>query len=389
MRIKNKYTSLITIWLVIWIFILAYAGQVWANPYFHLVIDPPVAVVGVNRTARLYLNTNGHTLTAAQTVLNYDNSMLTGVNFQTLSSRCSFWAPADPSLGFGSQSTPYFHNNNKAVFSCGFSNPGYTSSSSTGAYIASIILRPVASGSATLSFSDSQYRYIGSTIPPGTSPDLILHSFDSTDSADLFIPTPTPTLTPIPAPTVEPIPEHSLDPEDIEFVEITASTTANGQTTQVADDETGTLLIVEQDDSIPPPPADLPERERPTPFVLAPATDSDPDRPERDEGEVLSVASLRELLIPGQSPADRTVVMVNLISTLTFLVLLSIAIWRMITISRLNKVKYQHMQEMLAGELSVIQSKIGSTDNKSGDMNEEIKKSFESLVDSFESGDKS
>ncbi len=75
-------------------------------------------------------------------------------------------------------------------------------------------------------------------------------------------------------------------------------------------------------------------------------------------------------------------VLVNFISTLTFLALLSIALWRMITVSKMNRVKYRHMQDLLTGELSVLQTKVGGLSAKktSDSLEDEIKQSFESLV---------
>ena len=79
----------------------------------------------------------------------------------------------------------------------------------------------------------------------------------------------------------------------------------------------------------------------------------------------------------------------NFISTLTFLTLLAIALWRMITISKMNRVKYRHMQDILTGELSVLQTKVGGLSAKkaSDSLEDEIKQSFESLVSEVRKGD--
>lgn len=293
-----------------------------------------------------------------------------------------FWAPADPSLGFGSTGTPYFYGGNKVVLSCGFSNPGYTSSAAEGDLVARFTLKPTTLGTSSFSFSNTQYRYIGNTVAGGTSPGYDVTIFESTGSAQQATPTPSPTAssstTPTPtatssgtSATATPSPQ-TLTSSDLNFVEIGVS----GGSTSTSLGESSSLVAVDEDDSIPAPGA-LEPRAAATPFVFGSTEGGGQAQP---EGEVLSVQSLRELLIPGKSEADRTVVMVNLISSLTFLVLLGIVIWRLITVSRVNKIKYNHLTEMLSSELSVLESKLGAVDR---DALDSVKTDFDKALDNL------
>ncbi len=356
---------------------------VQANPFFYL-DGSDYAVQNARKSIPLYLDTDDSTLTAAQVVLNYSSTYLSGTAISNLNSRCSFWAPADPSLGYGSTVSPYFYQGNKAIIACGFSNPGYTTGANA-ALIATITFTPQASGSTTLSFTNPMFRYIGSTIAPGASPNFSLDIYGSTESAQEAQPTATPTA---PGPTTHTIsivsdPSDTLTSDDLTLVEANGSGTTTGSTSGT--NEGLVLESVEDDNSIPPVPQ-LTPREKPSPFIRPSRAPGEEDEP---EGEVLSVSSLRELLIPGKSSADKTVVLVNFISTLTFLTLLAIALWRMITISKMNRVKYRHMQDILTGELSVLQTKVGGLSAKkaSDSLEDEIKQSFESLVSEVRKGD--
>lgn len=372
--------TLVTVLIVIAYFLPAW---VQANPFFYL-DGSDYAVQNARKSIPLYLDTDDSTLTAAQVVLNYSSTYLSGTAISNLNSRCSFWAPADPSLGYGTTVSPYFYQGNKAIIACGFSNPGYTTGASA-SLIATITFTPQASGSTTLSFSNPMFRYIGSTIAPGASPNFSLDIYASTESAQEAQPTATPTA---PGPTSHTIsivsdPSDTLTSDDLTLVEVNGSGSTTGSTSGT--NEGLVLEAVDDDNSIPPVPEMTP-REKPSPFIRPSRAPGEEDEP---EGEVLSVSSLRELLIPGKSSADKTVVLVNFISTLTFLTLLAIALWRMITISKMNRVKYRHMQDILTGELSVLQTKVGGLSAKkaSDSLEDEIKQSFESLVSEVRKGD--
>ncbi len=131
-------------------------------------------------------------------------------------------------------------------------------------------------------------------------------------------------------------------------------------------DEGITLTAVEEDNTIPGS-GFLEPRPPATPFIISLLQNALGGGDTGQGGEVLAVQSLRELLIPGKSKADKTVVLVNLISFLTFIILLAIIIWRLIVITRMNKLKNRHMSDLLSSELSVLESKInllGNKDNK-------------------------
>lgn len=377
---KPKQTILLLIGIIC--LTLTASPVTFAAPYFHLVANP-YAVTGVRKNVDVYLATDGQTLTAIQAVVNFNSSYLTKDSISILSSRCSFWAPADPALGYGSNSTPYFYGSSKAVLACGFSNPGYTSSTSTGAKIATLSFTPTASGSANLNFSNVVMRYIGSTINPGNSSTLDITVYESTESANEANPSPTPIPTPgssgstgtTGSTTIISDPSDTLSESDLQFVQVNGSSGSN-RTTSTSGSLDAQLQVIDPDNSIPEAPA-MTQRPKPTAYVFDPnvAKNQAQDNP----GEVLSVQSLRELLIPGKSEADRTVVMVNFITTLAFLILLAIAVWRMMNISRMNSLRFKHMSEMLTGELSVLETKMVSTSDPS---KVDLQQSFEDLLTS-------
>jgi hypothetical protein len=351
-----------------------------ASPYFF--VDGEVnPVQNTLETWSLYLHADS-TLTAAQTVLTFDPLYMTKSSLSNLSSRCSFWAPADPSLGYGNTVAPYFYSTNRVVLSCGFSNPGYVTGSGDGALIATFTLTPIASGSSSFSFSNTLFRYIGNTIAPGISGDFDFTVYESSEAA-AAAPTPTPTPNPnatSSGSTVSTAPPTTITDSDLNFIEI--GTRGRSGTTTGLSGDTSDLLLVSEDDSIPAP-GNLDPRAPATPFVLKKGE----KKPSEDNpGDVLSVQSLRELLIPGKSDADRTVVLINLISTLAFLTLLGILIWRLVTTSRLNKVKYQHLTEMLSSELSVLESKLGAMGNE--DDTNSVKTDLEKALEDFNAGQK-
>lgn len=365
--------------ILVLMYLTVWPAVAWANPYFFVSGDPRL-IHGYSYHYSVYLYTDGQTVTAAQTVLNFDSSQIEVLSLGILDSRCSFWAPPDPSLGYGNTAAPYIHQTNKVVISCGFSNPGYMSTSQQGDMLVKLHLTATetATGLSTMTFSDTLYRYIGNTITPGNSQDFDVSVYDSTESAN-----PSPTSWPTPTP---PNPD-TIDESVLNFVEIGTGSGANS--TQSIDLQTQQLNLLEsqnqittisdQDNSIPPPPNMTP---RPTeePYLIAEADTE--DEGELNIGEVLSITSLRELLFPGKSEADQRVVLVNLISTLAFLVILAVLVWRLITNSRMNKLKYRHMRDMMTGELSAIEGKLGSESTEENneviiDQLEDLKKNLE------------
>ena len=354
MRLKRKFTCGLI--LCLYYLLVINTTGVLAAPYFFITGAPGI-INGYLYTYNIYLYTTTDTVTAAQTVINYDNSKINATSFSTLNSRCTFWAPADPSLGLGNQTTPYF-NNGKLVIACGFSNPGYQSANSQGDLIAKLSLTPIerALGSSSLTFSDSLFRYIGSVVTPGQSVGLNLTVYPSTESAN-------PTATPYPTPTPYVNPE-TFTASDMDIVNLAtgSSTTSTSRSlalkalpVNLLNPTIGITSLNQLDDQIPPP-GELTPRPSVSPYITLPAD----RKPAPSIGEVLSVQSLKELLLPGKSEADQKVVLVNLLSTLAFLAILAILIWRLIIVSRMNKIKYRHMKEMLSGELSALESKLGS-----------------------------
>lgn len=367
--------------IILFVFILLFVSPVQAlsAPYFYIdtSLSGTNATEYVNKNIYLYLTTDSSTITAAQTVVNFDEDYLeepSDVTISILNSECDFWAPADPSLGFGNTPAPYFYNDNKVVISCGFSNPGYDSGSG-GGLIARIAFYPTQIGDTTMTFSDTLFRYIGNTITPGTSPEYDLTILDSSASAQ---PSPTPSVTPTPSASPETsstptsasdsaiVVTDTLEEGDLNFVEIGV----NNNVTQTNDEDV-TLEIVEEDNTIPGPPANLERRPNASPFsflnfLQSQQSNNDQTNSQDEGGDVLSAQSLRELLIPGKSKADKTVVLINFISTLTFVILLAIVIWRLVSITRMNKLRTAHLRELLASELSTIESKLGSAKSEQG-----------------------
>jgi hypothetical protein len=310
----------------------------------------------------VYLTTEANTITAAQTVLNFDKSKIRAYSINTIGSRCSFWAPADPTLGFGNQSTPYFYNENKLVISCGFSNPGYLSNSGQADLVAKIQMAPEASvsGTSSLTFSDTMFRYIGNTIVPGANRGLDIGIYASTESAY-------PSPTPYPTPTTGSSTTTTISSSSLNLVNIAtgSSRTSTSRTTTTTQLPTTNVTILPNqinqqsvmDNTIPAPP-DLTPRPSTVPFNQQ--VDQAAEKQNDPLGEVLSVQSLKELLLPGKSKADQTVVLVNLITALAFISILTILVWRLIVVSRMNSIKYKHLKEILGGELSALESKLSS-----------------------------
>lgn len=371
-----KYLSCLAIFAT-FLFIVVPAS---AAPYFYF-DGTASAVQNVNKTIEVYLYTDSQTLTAAETVISFDNNYLQASSISIIGSRCNFWTPADPASSYyiSGRATPHYYpypdasnpnftSNTHVAISCGFANPGYQSSGANGNIVARIILKPITLGSTSLSFlsPNTQFRYIGSSIAAGAMANFDLTVYESTSSGSssgsTTTPTPSPTSSGSATPTASTSSGNSdtLTEDELNFVEIG---TNNNSVSTVGDDIS--LEVVDEDDTVPAPPANLAQRAAATPFIfsLLSGGGGAGGGAGGAGGEVLAAQSLRELLIPGKSSADKTVVMINLISTLTFLALLAIVIWRLITITRMNRLKTKHMKDFLSSELAAIESKIGALDN--------------------------
>lgn len=358
-------------------------STVSAAPYFY--ITGPDKIYPNNAWQySLYLYSDSTVVTAAQTEVHFDSTVIEPVSFNYSASVCKIWAPADPLLGHGVESTPYFKDGSKLVVSCGFPQ-GYLSGTGAGGLILRFNLTTKSglstAKSTSLTFANNKFLYIGNTITGGTPPSLSLIAYESTQSA---YKAPTPTPTPV-------VSVDTLSDSELEFVNIASGSsrsrsTSTGSLNQAQMRElelqqealaNQTNQITSLDNNIPPPPPNLPKRAPVTPLP----TPLTPDQKNQALGEVLSIQSLRELLLPGKSEADQKIVWINLLSTLTFICILAVLAWRLIVVSRMNKIKVRHMKELLTGELSVIESKLGN-DNQIDEI--EFSKSLEKLKQDLE-----
>jgi len=385
-------------------------SEVWANPYFYIT-GSNTGETGTAQTFNLYVNTDGDTITAAQAVVSFSGTYFLGVSNEVSnsSSVCSLWTPANsaPPGQNTTKTTPYIYSN-RVIFTCGF-----TSGYSGDGYVGSFTLTPLSPGSTNLSFpSTSGYQkfiYIGSEITAGAMSDFgvtITGSVINTPTPTGPTSTPTPTYTPTPTgsptaiptptntptitstPTITPTPtptsettatssaEYGLTADDVNFVELDELPTVE----DTADPEIGALEIVEEDNTVPDP-GEITPRPTPSPFptpdpaALA-AEFGDGLSP---EGEVLAVQSVRDLLIPGKSKADKTVVLFNFISLLTFLAIVGILIWRILMVRRASNLKQDHLKELVSGELAALESKLSILNEKEGRVT--FQKEFEDAVE--------
>ncbi len=361
-----KHRLLILLFIFSWL--LQLALPVYAAPYFYITGTHSGEFASTSSWL-VKLNTDT-TLTATQTVINFDSSLFGAIQINNLNSKCSFWAPPEPSLGFGKWTTPYFMDFNKVVLSCGFSSPGYVTTNGEGDFILSFALRPWFVGTTEFTFSDSEHRYIGTTITPGTDLSFEYESIATVEATVVI------GASVSAAPTPTPLPPDTLAVDDLKMVDYTKSLSRRMGSAAYGLLSSG-LGLVPMDNTIPPPPTDLPLRPKATPYPEATRSAN------QNDGQVLSIQSLRELLIPGKSDADKRLVAFNLIALLTFIFLLAALIWRLVTSARVNKVKYRHMKELLEGEISVIQSKLAGVQSGSG-TNEDVIQSLEELRSELE-----
>ena len=353
-------------------------SAVYANPTFYF-DNTSYTLVNYTHSVDLFIDTDGDTITAAQTIITLPTSLLIyepPVLFSdypwpeydsgTKPNCTHSLLPPDWNLPY--KSSPYVDDDSEKLYiACGFTG-GYTTQGSEGDKIATITFSAEEVGTTSFSFdsANTKFYYIGNYISPGAM---------SNYSVEVQ-----PTVEPTPAPGVIPdTASDSITESDLNFVEVGLSGLAANQT---ASSPTN-LVVTDSDDTIPPPPANLPQRPVPTPIQVSTSTNQGGGVVSY-VGEVLSAQSLRELLIPGKSTADKTVVLFNLISVLLFLLILAILIWRFISIKRMNKIRARHMSELLLGELAVIETKIegdleSSKESVKSDIDETIKKISEEV----------
>ena len=394
--------------LVAWLFWFAAVNQaVQAAPSIIIQEETGRTTIDTSESAvqfDVWLDTDGQTIDTFALGLSVDLTYFatpatTDIFVEISQSNvCTFLAPADSTFVPPGQdtttNTPYFANSN-AVIVCG--HGGGISGSLV--YLGNILLDPVYPGSTTLDIHANSKVYSLGTSTSLTSSGLSLtitgdpqisNTPTPTDSptptptgptptpTNTSTPTPTPsgptntptptytptnthTPTPTPSgPTNTPTPtsasssgDYDLSADDINFVTIAPLPTPT-PAPSAAIDETA---IVEEDNTVPTP-AEITPRPTATPFPTpAPVA-------EQDSGEVLAVQSIRELLIPGKSDADRKVVMFNFISIMIFLFIVALMVWRMMRINHVNKLKALHIEDVLTGELAALQTKLNAIDNK-------------------------
>lgn len=358
----------------VWFFLQP--AVVWAAPRFFVDGDT-FGPMNLSHIWRIVLDTDGETVTAAQTVLNFDGELFEPLQLNTMSSRCSFWAPADPYLSMGVGVTPYFFEDNKIVVSCGFSSGGYNSGGNAGAELVEFSLQPNYLGSSDFVFSNSTFKYIGDTLIPGLD-----ENFTYTVAASAPpTPTPTPRPTPTPLPPSVPPEVETLTASDLQLVEMNGGRTGTSTNATNPSPNTGTNSEagLALDDTIPPPPDDLEKRPAATPYGLDQNQLTNAD----EEGDVLSLQSLRELLLPGKSDADKRLVLFNLIALLLLLLVIAIITWRLIMTRRSHNMRMKHMGDLIEGELAVIESKVKAVEHGGGST-EEVVESLEDLKKQFE-----
>jgi hypothetical protein len=278
-----------------------------------------------------------------------------------------------PEWGFANKASPYEFED-KLYISCGFINPGYTTAGANGDKLATLTFYADTAGTGNLSFVDgtTKYYFNGATIATGTTPSYTVTVAEAIEAT--------------PGPGV--IPERATDSiseGDLNFVEVSGNGTraSTSTTTQTVSQSTGTdgdLEVVEEDDAIPPPPANLPKRSIPESLLDRLRGRSSGNASE--SGQVLSAQSLRELLIPGTSDADKRVVWINLVSLTLFILIVSFMIWRLIKMKRQSKMKSDHLTEMLAGELAAIESKMGGP-VKNQELSRELTDTIEQIKNTY------
>ncbi len=213
----------------------------------------------------------------------------------------------------------------------------------------------------------------GYTFTPPNYPVIVTSvNIGDIDFMAIANPTAVPTVTPAPTsiPTGGSGQSYSLSADDVNFVNVQPLPTP-------IPGDNSPLEVVEEDNTVPPPPGDITPRPPATPFPTP-----DPNAVGGgggDDGEVLSVQSIRDLLIPGKSRADKNVVLFNFVSLLTLLTIIIVIIWRIIMLKRKNKLKQEHISDLINGELAALETKLSVLNEKDGAKS--FQAEFEQTVD--------
>lgn len=394
----------ISIFLLIQFFLfINLSGYVHANPYFYITGQTSVSTSEVE-SFQVRLNADS-AVGVLQIVVHYSSTYFNTSSISISNSRCSLWAPpnsAPPGKDLTSV-TPYFYNST-AVIACGFTGAGYQSSDGL---IATINLTPILAGNTTLSFSDSYLAFLGSSITPGAMAgfDVVISGAPTPTESPTPNPSVTPTLTPIPTAVPTDVPEVTATAEtiinsqtlfdDVTIVDVTDNLTSGSSGSSATSIQgESELEVVDQVDTVPAAPANLPQRATATPFKVPEINYQSIDGTNEqivEDGEVLSVQGLRDLLIPGKSKADKTVVMINFVSLFAFIVLLAIMLWKMNLNKRAAKIRAEHINELVTGELAALESKMQVIYEKKGaeDFEGEFSEAVSHILTGFGKKDKS
>ena len=364
-RIVYKFLSLILL------FVFCVEPVFALNPYFY--IDGDSSIGGDNHTWYLRMDTADQSIGAFQVAMDYDTDYFNSIQINTQNSVCSMWSAMDsvPPGESLSRVTPYFYNG-KLLMSCGITGAGVNSSE---ALILAFTLKPIKLGSTTFSFSEPNLYLNGDSITPGASDihTVTIISLEVTVSAT-------------PAPTSSAVVTTSTLFSDVTFQQWNPTTRSSGSSSTVGSN-TSQLEAVELDNTVPPPPPDMTPRPSKKPKILADMLNVEAAT---ESGEVKAIQSLRDLLIPGKSDADKTVVLINFLSTITFLIILAIILWRMMMNSRTAKLKSEYINELISGELSALESKMDIVEEKTGKdrFEQEFEKSVQHILEEVNPKDK-
>ncbi len=394
---KKAKLLVITIIGLFWLFT---GREVHANPYFYITGNATIPT-GANQTYKIYLNTDGEDVDTVQIVANFSSTYFSQVSNSAtnngsplfLTAPANSVPPGDPT--WPTRPSPYFYNNT-IVFSQG--KPG-GSVNAVDVFIGQFELSPLLEGNTSITLTYPLILYGGNSYTPGAMSDFNV----TITGASQPTPTPPPTLTVTPTPTTAATPtptststptptpsgvtstptptptsssssstSYDLSAGDVTFITIAPLATI----TPPGGSGISEAEIVEEDNSIPTP-ANLEPRPTFTPF---------PTPGPRTPGEVLAVQSIRELLIPGKSQADKTVVLINFASLTAFLVIVAILIWRLITTHRIQKYKNTHLSETITGELSALESKLNVINEKQGKegFKQEFNESITNILEEFD-----
>lgn len=376
MNFRHIFSSFFLLFLYLFL-----PAKAIANPYFYIQGDSNIIHEDTEETYYVRVNTDGSDLNAVQIAVTFDPDFYTSFRATDTDSLCNFWAPANSippgDSAFPKKITPYIVDN-KAIFSCGFTD----SINSSDAIIGALVLTAKNVGSSDITLSDSVLTYLGTNIIPGAMDTYTIITLEKSDA------TPTPTATATMNITfATPIVNTTTLFEDVTITDVSDNFSGNSSRAGTTGSTTGSseLEVLEEDNTVPPPPEGITPRPKATPFKLSDASISgEINLGEPYDSEVLAGQSLRDLLLPGKTKADKTVVLINLISTVVFILLLIFLLFRLFKTKKQANVKTKYINELISGELAALGTKMEITGNHEG--KEKFKGEFEEAVDTILNG---